>query len=159
MKIITGLLGIALFPLLVFAQASSSKHVIVSARTQQMPITKGSVCKAEVVVVIAKGWHINANSPTQDFLIGTSLSLDPAEGIEFSQIRYPEGKSIKLAMSETPLSVYDDTVSISITLKVVSTVPPGTISLSGKLTVQACNDRVCVAPASIPVRIPLEIKP
>jgi DsbC/DsbD-like thiol-disulfide interchange protein len=157
MKIIVSLLIISWGTSPVFAQSSSSKHVQVSARTQTGIITRGSVFNAELVLRIAKGWHINSHTPTQDYLIGTSFSLDPAEGFEISKIQYPEGKSIKLAMSETPLSVYDDTISITITVKIANSVRAGTNSLSGKITVQACNDRVCVAPATIPVRIPVEI--
>jgi thiol:disulfide interchange protein DsbD len=139
------------------AQSASSKHVEVTAKPLPGKIKKGSTFNVELRLKIAKGWHINSNDPSQEYMIGTAFVFEPREGFEVSDIRYPEGKSVKLAISETPLSVYDETISIIVTFKISNNVAHGKASLIGRLTFQACNDQICVAPSTVPVTIPIDV--
>lgn len=143
-----------------FAQpgaASSASKVSVETKLSHEKVPAGSTFKAAVVLKIAEGWHINSNTPSEEYLIGTSLDLKPAEGVIVADLQYPKGKRLKFAFSETPLDVYEGTTSIFLTLKLSDKIPPGPITLEGSLQVQACNDQVCLAPSRIPVSIPITV--
>ncbi len=139
------------------AQSSSAKYVQVSSKVIGGPIRPGSTFKAEVRLKIAKGWHINSHAPAQEYMIGTNFVVDSTEGCTVAAMEYPKGQSVTLSISETPFSVYDGTVAIVVTLKTSADLPKGKHVLKGKLTLQACNDQICVAPSTIPVDIPVTV--
>jgi uncharacterized protein YyaL (SSP411 family) len=60
-------------------------------------------------LVVAAGWHINANPASQEFLVPTQV--DSAAGA-LRQIRYPEGKLWAPAFSDEAIRVYGGTVEI-----------------------------------------------
>ena len=97
---------------------------------------------------LAEGWHVNSHKPSEDYLIPTSVRLDPASGVRFGEPRYPDGVARKFAFSETPLSVYEGKFTIDV--PVSWTAAPE--ALSGALDYQACNDKQCNPPASVPFR-------
>ncbi len=139
------------------AQKSSVNNVRVSSRTLDKTAKPGGTIRAEVKLVIAKGWHINAHVPSQEYMIGTSFAMDSTGGFSESDVQYPEARPVKLSISETPFNVYDGTVVISVTVRVSPDAPKGTNVLHGTLTFQACNDRICAAPSTVPVRIPVTV--
>ncbi len=139
------------------AFASSAQHVSVETKLSVDRVLPGSTFQAAVVMTIADTWHINSNTPTYDYLIATSLDLKPVEGFIVTDLQYPKGKQYKFEFADDPLDVYEGTAPIFISLKLSDKVAPGTYTLDGNLVVQACNDQVCLAPSTIPVRIDVDV--
>ena len=117
----------------------------------------GSSFKVAIVLDIAEGWHINSNTPTHDYLIGTVLELQPKEGIILADLRYPKGEDVKFDFSEDALNVYEGNTKIFLTLKLSNKFAPGKDTLWATLRVQACNNEICLAPSSIEILIPIEV--
>jgi len=136
---------------------SSATKVRLSAELSTAKIPAGSTFKAAVVVSIDEGWHINSNRPTYDYLIGTNLHLQPKEGIILTDVQYPEGKDLKFAFADNPLNVYENTVTIFLSFKVSEKFPRTSDTLVALLTVQACDNQVCLAPSTIPVLLPIDV--
>ncbi len=134
---------------------SSASNVRVEHKLSVGKVAKGSTFQVAVVLNIADGWHINSHRPTSEYLIATSLELQPKEGLIISDIRYPKGHTEKLGFSDQPLDVYQDAVSIFVSLKVSEKLSVAADTLKGKLRVQACDDKMCLAPSVIDVSIPL----
>ncbi|MDQ5858533.1 MAG: protein-disulfide reductase DsbD N-terminal domain-containing protein, partial [Acidobacteriota bacterium] len=101
-------------------------------------------------VTLASGWHVNSHRPSEEYLIATEARLDPAGGVRFGEARYPDGKMMKFAFSESPLSVYEGsfTIQVPVTWDAARPAP----ALSGSIEYQACNDKQCLAPASVKFR-------
>jgi hypothetical protein len=101
-----------------------------------------------VTVVIDEGYHVNANPPTFDYLIPTSLSVD---GVPDLRIEYPAATFFKPQFAPEGLEVYEGRISL------VGLAPKGTLvqrdSITAALRVQACNDETCLAPATLSVKI------
>jgi thioredoxin:protein disulfide reductase len=95
---------------------------------------------------LASGWHVNSHKPSEDYLIATEVRLEPASGVTFGEPRYPEGKSVKFSFADKPLSVYEDRFAIEVPVRWTGGIPA---SLAGTLEFQACNDKQCLAPASV----------
>lgn len=104
--------------------------------------------EATVRVVIAPGWHINAHEPDDEFLIPTTLTLEPPGGVSIGAIRYPEPVSRVLPFSAgKPMLLYEGEVRIVAVLTGAEASPAS--PLRGKLRYQACDDERCLPPRTI----------
>ena len=117
----------------------------------------GTVAQAAVVAQIASGYHINDHKPSLDYLIPTELKLEPNKPVEVTKIDYPKGELVKLAFSDTPLSVYQGKIVVGTTLKVAPSTAPGSYTVKGKFAYQACNDHACFPPTSVPVSLGVKV--
>jgi thiol:disulfide interchange protein DsbD len=95
---------------------------------------------------ILEGWHVNSHKPTEDYLIPTAVQLSPAEGLTAGEPRYPEGRLVKFSFADKPLSVYQDRFAVEVPVTWSGASPS---SVVGRIDFQACNDKQCLAPASV----------
>jgi len=95
-------------------------------------------------VVLRDGWHINANEPLEDYLIGMEMVVDD---VAVGKAVYPTPKIRRLGFSATPLSLYENRFILSAPIEVGET----TTLIS--LTLQACNDEVCLPPDEMLFRV------
>jgi thiol:disulfide interchange protein DsbD len=102
-----------------------------------------------VHATVAKGWHVNSHTPSEDYLIPTVVKFSPPSGVRVGDARYPDGKKLKFSFSETPLSVYTEEFSVDAAVEWSAGTAP---EIGGSLEFQACSDTQCLAPASVPFR-------
>jgi len=141
-----------------FAQ-SSAKVVKVRPEQSVYKVKQGASFQVAVVIDIDGGYHINSNRPAEDFLIPTALKLGTLTGLRAGTVRYPKAKIQKFPFSETPMSVYEGRAILRFTARALPTLSPGSHAITGKLTIQACNDQACLRPQTVNVEIPLEVSP
>jgi thiol:disulfide interchange protein DsbD len=122
------------------------------------PTSSAAGAKTTVVVEMTLGpkWHVNSHTPAEDFLIPTDLTLKASAG-KLSPIRYPKHVERKFAFSEKPLRVYEGTVRFEAYLDLPAGAK-GTVSLSGTLGYQACNDEQCFMPEKVPLEAKLTVR-
>ena len=89
-------------------------------------------------VDLREGWHINAHEPLEDYLIGMELAVTDAP---VDKAVYPVAEVKELGFSETPLSLYEKAFVLTAPLGWRGTEP-----VRARLTLQACNDQVCLPP-------------
>ncbi len=97
----------------------------------------GDRTKIDFSIRIRKGWHINAFAPLEDYLIG--MAVETGSG-RLPETAFPKAEVKSLGFSETPLALYEEDFTLSATLP-HSVGPQKTI-----ITLQACNDQVCLPP-------------
>lgn len=132
--------------------------VAVEAYASHAKIAPGQEFAVAVKVTIDQGWHVNSNRPNEDFLIPTELTLADSAIVEIADIDYPDGKSVRLDFSpDMPLSVYDNEVWIMARFKAKSGMASGAAIIPVQVTIQACDDRSCVAPITHELPVTLEI--
>jgi thiol:disulfide interchange protein DsbD len=117
----------------------------------------GSGFQVAVIAELEQGWHINAHKPTLEYLIPTTLSLEPAEGFTFGEIQYPEPIRLKFEFAEQELEVYEGQVILRFPVTVARKEPPRQKIINATLQYQACNDQVCLAPARVEISIPIHL--
>lgn len=102
----------------------------------------GDEVEGTVLAAIAAGWHVNSNTPGDEFAIPTVLELDAA-ALESPRITYPAHvmKAFEFTGGKQ-LAVYDGTVAIRFRGKL----KPGAKTIAATLQYQACSDRVCLPP-------------
>ncbi len=99
-----------------------------------------------VKVTTLPGWHINSNAPLEEDFIATELTV-PGANLPPDAITYPPGVERKFGFHDQPLSVYEG--DIEITAKVGGSSQPLTV----ELTVQACNDQICLLPETVSLKL------
>lgn len=117
----------------------------------------GETAKLAAVARIVSGFHINDHHPSEDYLIPTELKLNPSDRISVEKLVYPKGEAVKFPFSDTPLSVYQGTLTVGALLKLAPAMPAGDFALTGKFSYQACNDHECLPPTSVPVSLTIKV--
>ena len=138
--------------------AFSQEAVLVTIMpSKSVTVTKGQTKQLTVTAKIKKGFHIQANPASDEFLIPTTLTVQSSKGIVTGKPVYPTGTPHKLEGSTEDLLTYEDEVMIRLSVKVLDSSPLGNTNLTGGLRFQPCDDRRCFFPRSVPVMIPVKI--
>jgi len=146
--------GFIIAPVLSTAQsASSTEKVKTKIKLSQNVIPAGDSAAVAVVMKVDEGWHVNANEPSQDYLIGTALNIDTLSGITVSGMQYPDSERFTFAFAGEPPDVYQGKAPIFVTLKTAPDLKPGSYTLR----VQAYDDKSCMAPSTLDIAIPVEV--
>ena len=99
-----------------------------------------------VTVEIDRGFHINANPASYDYLIPTTLNITNQTP---TRVIYPSPRRFKPKFVEDALNVYEGTIQI------IAEFPTGLLSrnpyLFGTVTAQACTEDICLPPADLPL--------
>lgn len=122
------------------------------------PVPRGREFQAAVVVEIARGFHMNSHKPTEAYLIPTTLTVQPANGIQLLDTIYPNGQLEKFSFSpDKALDVYTGKVTLRLRMSANLDAPLGPATVSAVLRYQACNNSTCLPPVKVPVSITFEV--
>lgn len=120
-------------------------------------VKKGGVEMITVKAMLPPGFHANSNTPTDAYLIPLTLKWTGGP-LEAGEITYPKGAMEKYSFSDKPLSVVTGQFSITTKFKVPANAPAGPSAQNGTIRYQACNDRMCFSPKTMPVSLALNIE-
>jgi len=127
----------------------------------QMPKLAGArnaSLQAKIACAVEPGFHVNSNTPAEDYLIPLKLTWTSTGALEAGAAAYPKPRLEKYAFSEKPLSVFTGDFVVIANFKVAAKAPAGPGIAIGKLRYQACNDHACFAPKSIEIAIPYQVQ-
>ena len=118
-----------------------------------------------VVLGIQAGWHVNADAAqilaSSDFKpIATTLEVAVgADGLAFGRIHYPEAHELDADYGLGPmhLKVFEGRTVFFVPVTVANVAESGARLVHLELRVQACDDRQCLAPKTIPVQATLAV--
>ena len=116
----------------------------------------GATVDSALPVELRPGYHVNSNTPSDDYLIPLRLTWD-AGPLEATGFTFPQARMEKYRFSEKPLSVFTGDFQILTRFKVAASAAPGPAMLTGKLRYQACNDSMCLPPKTLDVSLQVEI--
>jgi thiol:disulfide interchange protein DsbD len=132
-------------------------RTLVKATATPVTVPAGGSAVTEVTLMVSPGWHINANPPSLDYMIPTVVKLTAESGVRAGAPAYPRPKQQKLSFEDTPLRVFDGEAVVRLPVLVAAGTPPGTVSARGTVQFQACDDEVCLAPASVPFEVQVTV--
>jgi hypothetical protein len=123
------------------------------------PVMRGHSGSVDLQFRVGSGFHINSNTPKSDFLIPTTLRLDPPTDIVVGRITYPPGQDRSFPFDPTEkLSVYSGDFEVSVAVRPLSTVIPGKYAFHGTLRYQACDNAACYPPKTTPVSFEVKVE-
>lgn len=131
---------------------------IVKVAANAPTVQRGKSTWVNVRVFIAHPYHANSNPASQSFLIPTTVTIAPAQGLTIGKPSYPKGKMKKFSFTTTPISVYDGTIVVRVPVTVARSAKAGVHNLSGTVRYQACDDRNCLMPANVRFNVALRVK-
>lgn len=99
-----------------------------------------------VTIKIDAGYHINANPASEPLLVPTQVLL---EGHPEVKVDYPPAQIFKAPFAPVGIDVYEGRVALETRLPKVDAAHLPSVSLR----IQACNDEICLAPATITVPV------
>lgn len=139
------------------AVSGAPRTATYSAKLNASAFQVGQTAVAAVVVDIKPGLHAQSHTP----LTGTGVNYikfevtpDENANLEFLDPIYPAA-TIENFAALGPQSVYTGEVIVYLPMRVKTSAAAGDVTVSGKLTWQACNDHTCFAPSR---NQPFEIK-
>lgn len=120
-------------------------------------LSPGGKAQVRFAILIANGFHIQANPASDPYLVPTKLELLGARGVYTEVPKYPLGERYRLEGASQDLLAYDGTVELLVPLRAAQDAMPGDWILRGKLRYQACDARRCLPPSSLDVSVPVHV--
>ncbi len=136
---------------------SPGAHVVSVELPPGISARRGSELEIPLRLKIREGYHINSNTPAEDYLIPTLLTWTPGP-LTSRSITYPTAESVKYEFSSKPLLVYSGAVTVVSRFTVPAETPRGETRLAGKLRYQACTEKACLAPRTLDISVPFTVE-
>lgn len=132
-------------------------HVVSVEPPQGITVRRGAEFDFPLKLIVRPGYHINSNTPAEEYLIPTVLVWEPG-ALAPKSVAYPKAETVRYEFSAKPLLVYSGTVTIVTRFAVARGASPGAAMLNGKLRYQACNDKMCLAPRTLEVSTSVKVE-
>jgi len=135
---------------------SAAGHVAVGP-IGPVALAAGESFAVHVPVRVADGHRVQANPASSEFLVPLELDFTALEGLLMGEPTYPLAEVYLLEGSDEPLLTYSGEFEVIVTVTAADDVPPGEIAVPAMLHYQACNSRMCLFPASVPVEVQIVV--
>jgi len=121
-------------------------------------VKPGALTRIAIQIVVKPGYHVQANPVENPSLIPITLKIDAAKSISVGEPVYPAPKRLRLSGDSQDLVVYDGSFVIALPVQVERNATAGaTVTLTGSLRYQACDDSHCLFPVTLPVAVPVRV--
>jgi len=117
---------------------------------EQVTVPAGKPSPVELHFRVAPGLHINSHTPSDAYLIPTTLQVPASSGVRLLGATFPDGEDFTLpADPKTRLSVYTGEFTIFARIQAER----GNHLVQARLRYQACDNNECMPPKTITVAI------
>ena len=136
--------------------AQSSGHLTVGRAAKGCRQARRRV-QAKIPVSVQTGYHVNSNTPSDDYLIPLKLTWTAPGALEGGEVTYPKPALEKYEFCRKPLSVYTGNFDLVVSFKVAANAPAGPGVAEGKLRYQACST-ACFPPKTVEMAVPYQVQ-
>lgn len=121
------------------------------------PVTvkAGGTAKQLLKLQVEPGYHVNSDKPPDEFIIPLKLTWEPG-AVSVKQILYPKPEDMRVG--DQKLTVLTGTFQIQTEFEAMAGAQPATGTINGKLRYQACNNEMCLRPATVDVKVPVTVQ-
>lgn len=147
------------------SQKVEAPHLGLELSQSDRVVVPGSQFNLEVRIELPEEVHVYA--PGVNGYKPIQLEFDPSVAVQVTPPSYPASKILYLQAIKEQVPVFEGTFRITTDAKmsadpdfIKSLGPYGkAVTISGKLSYQACNEKICFPPSSIPVEWQVQILP
>jgi DsbC/DsbD-like thiol-disulfide interchange protein len=143
------------FLLQLIAPASKPGHATIVASPAAVNGTAGA--KLSLFVDVTPKTNIHVYAPGTEFYIPITVKLNAQPEIKPGKIAYPKSETLTLLNEKVPVFQKPFRLTQEVTLD-KSAKPGATVTVSGTVNYQACDDAVCYPPESAPVTWTVVVK-
>ena len=153
----SSIIGALTLAVVSFGQTSlnSLSSVVNVVAPEKVILKRNTAQSVDFTIQVRSGYHVNSNAPADEYLIPLRWTFEGP--VTVSDIVYPAPKMQKFDFSQKPMSVYEGDFKTTAKVKAGATAP-GSQVIVGKLRYQACNDRMCLPPRTLEVKVPVEFR-
>ena len=130
------------------APAPKPGHAAITSSPVEVNGAAGAKLALFVDVTPKPGIHVYA--PGTENYIPITVKLNPQAEIKAGKLAYPKSETMTFADEKVPVFQKPFRLTQDVTLD-KSAKPGSTVTVSGTVNYQACDDRVCYAPETAPV--------
>ena len=139
------------------ANITTARHLTVSASVSSASVSPGLPLSLSLFVVPNPGIHVYA--PGQRDVVPVSVTLKPTKAFKAERAVYPKPEEFFFAPLKQTQRVYSNRFEITQRLTIAKTAEAGTLTIRGTLRYQACDDKVCYLPQSVPLTWTVQVEP
>lgn len=146
-----GMIRVLLVGLLAAGQGVAPK----TQETSHLSVTTSSSAragKASLFVDVAPKPTMHVYSPGQKGYIAITLTLDADPAFTAATPKYPAGEKLFMAILNETQLVYSKPFRITQDIRLVKPVAGAPLTIKGTLRYQACDDKVCYLPTTVPLQ-------
>ena len=108
---------------------------------------------------IAPKQGIHVYAPGAASYVPIAVKLDSHVSVRAGKLTYPQSEILFFAPLGERVPVYQKPFRLTQGVTIAGSVKPGTtIALTGTVDYQACDDKVCFVPASVPVSWTIDVR-
>ena len=137
--------------------AQGSGHLTLG-QLHSVAAKRGAAVEARIPITVEAGYHVNSNTPSEEYLIPLKLTWTATGALESGAITYPRPSLEKYPFSDKPLSVLTGNFELVAHFQVAANAPAGPGVAAGKLRYQACSSNTCYPPRTIDVALPYAVE-
>jgi thioredoxin:protein disulfide reductase len=141
------LLSILLILPLAALAAFGQDIVTVKVTAPGGPLKAGLTVPVALELTVKSPYHINADQPLEDFLIGTTVDFKAPKGVAYRKIAFPPAEVRKLDLSPNPMAIYEGTVKVTAEVTLAPDFKGTELLIEGTVGYQACDASTCLPPA------------
>jgi hypothetical protein len=131
------------------------QHIAVAASTSVASVKAGAKMSLFVDVLPDRGIHVYA--PGAKDYQPIAMTIEPRAELTIGRTVYP--KSEMLSFDGDSVPVFQKPFRLTEEVTITKSTKPGTkLKVTGKIDYQACDDKVCFIPASLPVSWTIDVK-
>ncbi len=147
---------LAITALSALAPAAQTNGYLTVGQPQRIVGKRGAAVQSKIPCAVQPGFHVNSNTPSDDYLIPLSITWTTTGALRASAVTFPK-PSFEKSMGEM-ISVFTGKFDLIANFKVAPNAPAGPGIAVGRLRYQACNDRACFQPKTVEVSIPYQVE-
>ena len=138
---------------------SRAPRAELAATVETARVQAGKPARLVLKVTLPPAIHVQSNKPRDPAFFPTALLLTPPPGVTIASIKYPPAVDFRQEGQPELLAVFEKTFTVTATLAVGASVPPGELIVPGRFDYQACDDKVCYRPVKTDVTWTLTVAP
>jgi len=133
--------------------------VTATVPSELIAVEPGKTFEVPIKMAIREGYHLYANPPGSENVIPTSITLVKIAGFTLEGVDYPKGlDKILAANGPEKLLLYEKEAIIKVRVTTDPRIAAGAGPIVLKLRYQACNDKACLAPATLELSVRVEVR-
>jgi thiol:disulfide interchange protein DsbD len=134
----------------IFCTGQNQDEIVsIKISSTQPELERGKQNKISLQIKIKPPYHINANQPTEEYLIPTKIDFQAEKGLLYSDVAFPRPESKKFSFSSSPLLVFEGIITVTASVTIPASSKEKEVAVSGTLSYQACDDQSCLPPEDL----------
>jgi DsbC/DsbD-like thiol-disulfide interchange protein len=139
--------------------AQGRPRAVVTPLVETDAVQAGKPSRVALRVTLPEGLHVQSDQPRDPLLIPTVLAITPPPGARLTALVYPIPTDFTQQTQPEPLSVFEHDFVVGADLQIETGVSLGELVVPGSFRYQACDDKVCFPPLTVPVHWTLRVVP